>query len=380
MKCKHGEFDPMKGCPECIAERETEVSMPRLPIVKVRYGADATEGREYSYYSEEALQVGDLVSVPTKNGTVKARVTAIDIPEAEIEAFKSAVRTIPAGSLVDVETPADVPAPSPEDLSEAGSPTFQAAMRDPNPGAPEETGPHTTDELTEQEIKDIADRLPAPGGNQTAMIRVGPEKDDKVQALYEEGCNLLSFAQSRVIATNDDLKGATDDLAIIAKVRKAVEEMRKEYTAPIRGHLDEVNNAFKRFTEPLKMADDINRKKVTDYRAEVERQRLKAEETNRMAQEVARRQAEESGTGEFKVDTTEVTAPPPAPARVHTGMGTVGTAKVHKWEVEDLKLVPDDYKMVDAAKVGAVVKASKGTITIPGIRVWTEDAVRVTTR
>ena len=50
-------------------------------IVKVRYGSDPKQGREYSYYTEDVLVIGDKVNVPTKNGTVKAIVTGINVQE-----------------------------------------------------------------------------------------------------------------------------------------------------------------------------------------------------------------------------------------------------------------------------------------------------------
>jgi len=212
----------------------------------------------------------------------------------------------------------------------------------------------------------------------TALITVNPDKDTKVLALYHAGLELRDYALSREIKSDQDMIPATDDLAVIARLKKSIEEKRKEYVDPIRHHLDSVNNAFKEFTAPLTEADQVNRDKIKSYRAEVERKRQEAEETNRMAQEVARRQAEQSGTGEFTVDLTPVEVPEVA-RRVYTGMGSTSTQKVYKWEVVDLSLVPRDYLIPNAALIGNVVRASKGTISIPGIKIYSEDAIRVNT-
>ena len=214
----------------------------------------------------------------------------------------------------------------------------------------------------------------------TALINVGAEKDEKVLALYNEGIKLREFALIREIKTNDDLVPATDDLAIIAKLKKAIEEKRREYTDPIRGHLDAVNAAFKEFIEPLTEADTVNRDKIKEYRTEIERKRAEAEAINREKMELARREAELSGTGEFTIDTTPVEAPEEARRRVHTGLGSLGTQRIYKWELVDISQVPKDYLMVNAALIGQVVRSSKGSIVIPGIRVYEDEVVRVNTR
>ena len=111
--CKHGEFDLMKGCPQCVAERKAaeeaaktifetdsisiveealgEPEPEPVPIiVKVRYFSETSGepfGREYSYFSAEPLKVGDVVEVPMRDRVQKAVVTEIDIPESEIESL-----------------------------------------------------------------------------------------------------------------------------------------------------------------------------------------------------------------------------------------------------------------------------------------------------
>lgn len=42
-------------------------------------------GKEYSYYTDLQLEVGDLVEAPTKYGTSIAKVTRIKVPEEEIK-------------------------------------------------------------------------------------------------------------------------------------------------------------------------------------------------------------------------------------------------------------------------------------------------------
>lgn len=51
-------------------------------------------GREYSYYSDIEVSIGDIVEAPTKYGTSVALVTSINIPYEKVEAFKDNLKTI----------------------------------------------------------------------------------------------------------------------------------------------------------------------------------------------------------------------------------------------------------------------------------------------
>jgi len=207
----------------------------------------------------------------------------------------------------------------------------------------------------------------------TALVKVKPEADEAVIALHEQSLKLEQYATALVIANDGDVKSATNDLSIISGLKKAIEEKRKEYTQPINDHLKAVNEAFKAFVEPLTQADKITRTKILDYRAEQDRRRQEAEEIARLEWEAAERKA--ALTGEPVVVPEVVEAAPEAPDRYRAEMGTLGKMTLRKWEVVDLSLVPDEYKMVDATKIGKVVRA--GIPSIPGIRIWEEETLRV---
>ncbi len=225
--------------------------------------------------------------------------------------------------------------------------------------------------------EDATESQNIPAVIETAIIKVNPSRDETVIALLTEVQGLFQWAEVRTIAADVDVKSATEDLSLIAKVKKAIEDKRKEYTNPINEHLKAVNESFKTLTGPLEQADKITRGKILAYRQEQARRAKEAEEINRQKEELARREAAFNGTGEV-IDTTPVVVPPMPPAHVRTEVGTLGTMKVRKWEVEDLSKVPLDYLMIDAAKVGKVVRA--GIPSIPGIRIWEEDTLRVSTK
>ena len=208
-----------------------------------------------------------------------------------------------------------------------------------------------------------------------ATVKVKPEDDPKVVALAHEAEGLRDYAVARVILTEVDLRPATDDLSIIAKVRKALTEAKAEYVKPIKGHLDDVNAAFARIMTPLEEADKVTRSKIMAFREVQARRAAEAEAINRQKEELARREAQ-FNEGEITINTTPVE--PPAPVkRISTDMGTAGVVRNLTWELVDFALVPDQYKLPDSAKITKLVK---GGGTIPGIRVFITESLRVTTR
>lgn len=210
---------------------------------------------------------------------------------------------------------------------------------------------------------------------ETALVSIRPDTDLKITALYQEGVKLQQRAESRIIHDDSDVESATNDLSLVVKLKKAIEEKRKDYVNPLNEHLKNINSMFKAFAEPLNQADAITRKKVLDYRTEQERVRQEQERINRLREEAAKAEKK------LKGETTELiglimVAPAPR-AQYQAEGGTLGKAKVWKFEVVDFSLLPNEYKEPDMAKIRKVVIAG---IAIPGVKAWQEESLRVTTR
>lgn len=211
--------------------------------------------------------------------------------------------------------------------------------------------------------------------NTTAIINISPLSDLVIKSLADEAQKVKACALARVITTDNDLKPATDDLTTMARMKKAITEKRDEYIKPIKAHLDAVKDAFDSILVPVTEADTVTRGQLLAYRQEQARVKAEADAINALKDEAARREAA-MNDGVITGDTTHIEAPAPV-AKVRTEGGTAGVFMVRKWEVVDLKAVPDEYKIIDAARVTKVVKA--GIPSIPGIRIYEEESLRVTT-
>jgi len=211
----------------------------------------------------------------------------------------------------------------------------------------------------------------------TAVINVAPQFDDSLIKLQVEGEKVLEIARSREITSNEDLTSFTEDLSLLASLRRAIEDKRKDYTQPINGYLKNVNDAFKVLSAPLEEANEILRKKMLDWRVAQEVKRQAAEDANNLRMEAARKEAEANG-GEITESVKLITPVDAAPDKVHTGVGSSGVSQIWKWREKDFAAVPDGYKMLDAAKIGKLVRA--GMRDIPGIEIYSEDSLRISTK
>jgi len=206
------------------------------------------------------------------------------------------------------------------------------------------------------------------------LALVKPGADTGVMAFYNQAVSLRDYARVRVITCNDDLKPANDDLIIIRKVKKAMEEKRKQYLKPFQDHVKETNEAYKSLMEPIEEADKLTANKMLAFDVEQKRKIREAEAIESEKMELARREAELKG-GEITVDLTPVQKPEAVPEHVRTDMGMTGQRDSWKWEVTDIGQVPREYLMVNAGMLTPIVKASKGKLTIPGIRIYNEPII-----
>jgi len=373
--CKHGEFDLLNGCNQCIEERRVSELAEQLKdklsngkeqeskpiIVKVQYYSETSgevNGREYTYYSIDRLNVGDMVIVPVRDTIGKAIVSSIDVPEAEIASFKDKVKIIPSSSIIPKKVEPQLQ--ELEDGLNSEGLTLKHRFTAPEP-------------LSEEARQIITGGRDGMIANATAIVNVKPSVDGDVVKLYGEIEKVKEYAVARVITSLEDVKAATEDLSMIAKLKKAVEEKRQEYVKPLNDHVKAVNDYFKLLTEPIREADSITRQKVLDFRAKEERKRQEQERINQLRMEAAQKEMELKGELTESVNLVEVQ--PESPERYRTDVGMASKMTVRKWQVEDITKVPPEYLMVDAGKITKLVKAGIGYIS--GIKIYYEDTLRI---
>lgn len=79
----------------------------RTNVIKLQYlRAGEPSGREYTFFTPEPVEVGDIVdiAVVSQDNTSQGMVTAVNVPLAEIEPFKDRAKTIIGKAAPKAET------------------------------------------------------------------------------------------------------------------------------------------------------------------------------------------------------------------------------------------------------------------------------------
>ena len=206
---------------------------------------------------------------------------------------------------------------------------------------------------------------------------VAPLNDMEVQRMKEEVGTLIHYLDTAEVTDDASAKHASDNLSMVAKLKKALEGKRTEYVGPLRDAKDAIDQDFKDIVNPLLESDKRLRQKVATYTAEKMRV---ADEARRAAA-----LAEAQRLAEIKVDedTGEVTEPetPQAPLpdkASHLTRGQVGSTGLRMkpmFEVLNPDMVPREYCCPDEKAIRAAVK--NGIVNIAGVRIWEEPDVTV---
>jgi len=376
--CKlHGEFELEKGCDQCLATKlagqlKVKLDGEETNIVKVRYYSETTgevSGREYTYFSAEQLKVGDIVIVPVRDTTGKAMVTAINVPDSEIAAFKDKVKTILKSKDESRQlSPEAYRFPSPLEKTEPTIPEGKPGddWKEIKPlgpftntldgegiffDKPDNPLPYVTDELLNQTSTELA-------------WSTSPGADAEVLSHYNESLRVLHYAEERVIATAEDNASANDDLSLIGKLKKAMESKKREYLDPLKVQSDAIRETYNLLMEPVLKADKITRDKMLGYYNEQKRVAYERDEIERKRREAA--EAEARLNNQPAPETPVVTMYVP-PAKVRTDMGTSGARDHWVYEIVDINLLPRECMMPDAVLLNHIATKYHDQKKVPGV-------------
>ena len=207
------------------------------------------------------------------------------------------------------------------------------------------------------------------------LIKNNPREDLAIMALYDEANKLLEYAKNRVIATLDDTKAATNDLSLIAKLKKAMEAKRKDYLAPFQEHVKEVNDTYKLLMAPVEQADEVTRSKVTNFNREQERIKAEQEKINALRMEAATKEAA-LNNGEIKESVVLVEVIQPV-KKVMADLASSGMRANWTYEVTDFAALPNEYKLPNTSMLNSLAKSIKDSRTIPGLRIYNDPTLAV---
>lgn len=172
----------------------------------------------------------------------------------------------------------------------------------------------------------------------------------------------------------DNVEQARARLVQLKTYRTQLEDSRKALTKPLKDHVKRIEEMYRPTLNSLESTDTLLRQKLITFSNEAER--AVAEAKAKLTAEAV--QHAEAGDHEAAhALATQATTLEAAVVKGSTVGGAVGTATVLKFAITDYALIPREFFSLDEKKVLASIRA--GRTDIPGIRVYEEKTLRVST-
>ena len=220
----------------------------------------------------------------------------------------------------------------------------------------------------------------------TAIEKRAADAHTEAAAIVIRDQDSLTLANGKSLVLKALIKEIDDTFKPIYDAQKATAALTKEtwdkFRVPLDGDYRRIKADIGTF-----LAEQDRLKKEAEHRAwQAEQEKLRAEaEARRIADEALKKAAEAEAKGDsekaekilnsaaikedkmaVRIEAATVAASTPIPAKAQT----VGISTREDWDIElvDVNLVPREYMLPDEVKARKIVRASKGTIQIPGFR------------
>lgn len=183
-----------------------------------------------------------------------------------------------------------------------------------------------------------------------------------------EWAELIMCAETMVSAlpatlSNQCAGDAQELLADIVKLKNQIDKARKQANAPFDRAVDDNNLRAKHYIDPLKTLENRVRSLLSDYQLRIAQEQREALAEQARLEQTAREEAETDGRTPSLIESAKVVVPVSA---------DVKTRKFPVLKVTNFALVPDEYKLIDEAKVRNAIAAGH---TVPGAEIVIEERV-----
>ena len=178
--------------------------------------------------------------------------------------------------------------------------------------------------------------------------------------------------------------------AVLLKEVKAytsrLDTLKKTITNPLKLATDNIKNLFMGPLGKLADAEAIIKRGILSFDAEQERiareqeakLRQAAEKEAAKLRERALKAAEKGKEGkaqELEQKAAEVQMMRPTVELPTPKIAGLSSQTIWKFEIADVNAIPREYMMADTVKIGQVARATKGTLQIPGVRIYSEKSL-----
>jgi hypothetical protein len=199
--------------------------------------------------------------------------------------------------------------------------------------------------------------------------------EKEVESANKEVTDIVTLAQLPIV-TQADYENAAGILKAAKGMIKVFDGIFDPLIKQANDHTKSIREEKKKHTDRLEQAEQTLRGKVTAYITE--QQRIQREEQQKRDAEQKKLDDEAKAANEFlaEVGAAPVLAERVAPVAEVEKAG-ISFRKVWKYEIIQESLIPREYLAIDEVKIGLQVRALKDALTIPGVRIYSEDSAIV---
>lgn len=226
----------------------------------------------------------------------------------------------------------------------------------------------------------------------------------EVEVIRHEVMTLPDRAEMIVIKDQESMTRGNEFFLVIKGLRKKIADtMDPIISAAFAAHKVAVGKK-KELEAPLILAETYVNGKMAAYhqeqkrirQAEVERLRLiaikeeeerrkKVEEERMVEAQALEAAGDKTAAEQVMAEVIQNTEAPviieqPQPTTPKVEMHGMAMQTYYHFDILNESLIPREYLMPNESRIGAVVRSSKGKITIPGIRVWSDTRAKSTGR
>ena len=214
--------------------------------------------------------------------------------------------------------------------------------------------------------------------------------EEKVIETETKAVNKLVSGFKYEITNQETYNQGGEWLKLIKAKAKELDTLRKSMTAPIDLAKKRIMELFSDPMDRLATAESCLKRGILSYQQESERKRMeeetrlqemarKEEERKRRVWEERAAKAEAAGKDEKAEELRQqkedvFILPPIIPSQVEKVAG-IQTRAIWKFEIKDANLIPREYMIPNEKMLGEVTRATKGTLQIPGIRIYSEETI-----
>lgn len=203
-------------------------------------------------------------------------------------------------------------------------------------------------------------------------------KSQSLITIEERRDILLNEIGTLIVASDEELKIASDCLTRLRGFLREAEKMRKDEVTPLNNRVSLINKMYQDVVAKAKSAELHINTQITSYYRKVEEEKRKEQERlDRLANQKFQRQIDKGQIPEVPEAVGNLVEA--APKTISTDGGKLSMKKVWKWRYAtgadanpETTRIPNKYHLINEVMLNGIARSTKGTVDIPGV-VFYED-------